>query len=1083
MQVEFGILGPLVVRSPEEGPIAVGGPRPRALLALLLLDAGRMVSLERLIDGQYGDRPPAGAANAVQAQISRLRRNLPGGLIEFHGAGYRLAVEQENVDAHRFERLAREGRRLLTDGHFAGAAAVLREGLDLWRGPAFADVADAPFAGPQARRLEELRLSATEDLMAAELALPEASPVAALRELVAAHPLRERPRGLLMRALHAAGRQAEALAVFDETRRLLADELGADPSPELTAVHLAILRGEPRRERVRRTGLPTQLTSFVGREDELARIAALRAARLVTIVGPGGTGKTRLAIETAGRRSGPSPAATGHGDVCFVDLSLVDGSARPTPAASAQATPAASRQRVAAVSGQVAVAALGALGLREPLLRPPGSAGLPDPTERLLSALAEQDLLLVLDNCEHVIAEAATLARRLLAGCPGLTILATSREPLGITGEHLIPLAPLPTPPPHAADPYRYPAVRLFTDRAAAVRQGFRVGPDELDAVLRICAALDGLPLAIELAAARVRTFGVTEIAARLAEHGRFRLLSRGDRTAAARHQTLHAVVEWSWSLLDAEEQALARRFTIFSGGASLAAVDGICGADTAEALAGLVDKSLVETDGERYQMLETIRLFCAEQLAAAGEEERLRQAHAAWFLALAQRADDHLYQAEQLAWMARLSADNANLRAALRWSVEHARPMALRLVAALGMYWWLSGRRDQATGPAVRLLDAIGQDPPAGMAEEYVMTVLHAVPDTGSPHWERARAIVESLERPMRYRFGVALWGMIAGPPAATGRRHPALGSDPWSQALGRLGETLMTVMSGRVAQAEGELEGVLAAFGEVGERWGTAQSLDWLALIAGWRGEWARAMGLWRDAIKLLEDLGALEELVDMLVRRADAHCRAGDLMAARADCERAADLARRLGRPELVAQVQLWLGNIARFEGDLAEAARRLDAALSTSGETGAFTAAGARSHALTALGRLSEAAGDVAAAGRRHHEALAAALRSPMTTDLADAAEGLAGHALLTGTTRPAAGTPGAVERSVRAPAAAERAALLLGVGVALRGMAVAGDRDVARIAAAATEVLGPEAFAAAFAKGAAMSRDDALAALR
>ncbi|MFI7703053.1 BTAD domain-containing putative transcriptional regulator [Nonomuraea sp. NPDC049480] len=1097
--MQFGILGPLVARSPDGDAIVVGGPRPRALLALLLLDAGRVVSVERLIDGQYGDDPPAGAANAIQAQISRLRRALPAHLIEFHGSGYRLALDREDVDAHRFERLVREGRRLLARGLFAGAAALLRDALDLWRGPALADVAGAPFAEPQARRLDELRLSAAEDLAEAELALPEASPVAPLRELVTAHPLRERARGLLMRALDAAGRQAEALAVFEDTRRLLAAELGADPSPELAALHLEILRGGRPRARVARVRPPTQLTSFVGREDELARIAALRDARLVTIVGPGGTGKTRLAIESATRRPA-TPAedlAIGAGgdpvrEVCFVDLSLVDGAGGVAHAA--RAVDGATRGHEA---GQVAPAVLGALGLRESALGPPVAAGsgAPDLAGRLVAALAEQDLTLALDNCEHVIAEAATLARRLLAACPRLTILATSREPLGITGEHLVPLAPLPTPPPNAEDPYRYPAVRLFADRAAAVRQGFTVGPDNLHAVLRICAALEGLPLAVELAAARVRTFGVDEIAARLAEHGRFKLLSRGDRTAAARHQTLHAVVEWSWSLLDAEEQALARRFSVFAGGATLEAVERVCGEDAAGPLAGLVDKSLIETDGARYQMLDTIRLFCAERLAAAGEEERLRRAHAAWFLELARRGDDHLYRAEQLDWLARLSADNANLRAALRWSVEHDRATALRLVAALAMYWWLSGRRGQATGHAVRLLGAIGTEPPAELGEEYALTVLHAPPDAGSPHWERAREIVGALDRPMRSRFGPALWGMIAGPPEpATGWGPRLLDTDPWSRALGRLGHALIALLSGQIAPAERELDAVLADFGAVGERWGKAQALDWLALIAGWRGEWARAMGLWQDTIGLLEELGALEELVDVLGRRAEARRRAGDVRAARADCERAADLVRRMGRPELMTVVHLRLGEIARFEGDLADAADRLGAALGRSTETGAFTATGTRSRVLTALGRLAEANGDVAEAGRRHHEALTAALASPLATDLADVAEGLAGHALLAGVApaghenAPGAASPAACAATQadgtanRMARAAERAAVLLGVGVRLRGTTVAGDRDVARITAEATGVLGPEGFAAAFAKGARMGGDAAMAVL-
>ncbi|NBE94331.1 AfsR/SARP family transcriptional regulator [Nonomuraea sp. KC401] len=1049
--MQFGILGPLVVRSPDGGEVAAVGPRPRAVLAMLLLDAGRLVSVERLIDGQYGDRPPSGAANAVQAQISRLRRRLPGGLIEFHGSGYRLAVSPDDVDAHRFERLSRQGRRLLAAGRPAPAAAVLGEALDLWRGPALTDVADAPFAGPQAVRLEELRLTATEDLLEAELALPEGNPVAALRELVTAHPLRERPRGLLMRALYAAGRQAEALAVFDDVRRLLARELGADPSPELTALHLAILRGQQPKERPARTGPPAQLTSFVGREDELARLATLRATRLVTIVGPGGTGKTRLAVEAATRRAG---------ETCFADLSLAD------------VPPPARHDEGGERARPVAQAVLGALGLREPALPAPAP---PDPVERLVAALAGQDLLLVLDNCEHVIDEAAALARRLLSACPRLTVLATSREPLGITGEHLVTLGPLPTAPlttdlprGSAGEALGYPAVRLFADRAAAVRPGFVLTPGNLDAVLRICAALDGLPLAIELAAARVRTFSVAEIASRLAEHGRFRLLSRGDRTAAARHQTLYAAVEWSWSLLTPGEQALARRFAVFAGGADAAAVERVCAdpadpADRAE-LADLVDKSLVESDGERCHMLETIRLFCLERLAEAGEEDRLRQAHAAWFLELARRADDHLCGSEQLRWLALLSADNTNLQAALRWSVTHDRPTAWRLVAALAMYWWLSGRRGQATRHAVRLLDSAAAGPPAGLEEEYVLAVLHAVPDAGSPHWERARTIVGSLDGPMRHRFGVALWGMFTGPPREGTEGRRVLGSDPWSRALERLGAALLTLVDGSVSEAERRLESVLADFGALGERWGTAQALDWLAVIAAWRGDWARAMELWKQAIDRLEELGALDELVDVLGRRADARLRAGDVEGARAGYERVGVLDRRLGRPELSAWVHFRLGNLARLEGNAGEASRRLGAALAGAGSHG-FTAT--RAHVLTALGRLAEDTGDVSEAARRHEQALASVLESPLAADLADVAEGLAGLALVMGG---------------RAPGA-ERAAELLGVGVALRGTTVAGDPDVARVTASATEVLGPEAFAAAFARGASMSAEKAREALR
>jgi predicted ATPase/DNA-binding SARP family transcriptional activator len=1022
--MRFGILGPLEVRSPAGEAIAVGGPRPRALLVMLLLNAGRVVGVEELIDGQYGDAPPAGAANAVQAQVSRLRRNLPAGLIEFHGIGYRLAIDPEDVDVHRFDRLAREGRRLLSTGHHAVAAGLLREALGLWRGPALADL---PFGQAQVARLEELRLAAMEGLIEAELALPEGSSVAELQRLVAAYPLRERLRGQLMRALQATGRQAEALAVFEEARRLLAEELGTDPSPELAAVHLAILRAEQPAPAPRRR-LPAQLTSFVGRVQELERIDALRDSRLITIIGPGGTGKTRLAIEAAGRT---------QREVCFVDLSPLDG------------------------GDQVSQAVLGALGLRETGFQ---SLRAPDLAQRLVLALTEEELLLILDNCEHVIAAAATLTRRLLGECPRLSVLATSREPLGITGETLVSLAPLATPPPvcSSSDALGYPAVRLFADRAAAVRQAFEVRPANVEAVTRICGALDGLPLAIELAAARLRSFTVEEIATRLVEHGRFRLLSRGDRTAAARHQTLHAVVAWSWDLLTPDEQTLARRFAVFAGSASLEAVETVCQVeDAAVLLADLVDKSLIETDGDRYRMLDTIGLFCAERLTETGEHERLRSRHARYFLDLARRADPYLRRAEQLHWLARLSAEHSNLMAALRWAAQGDRKTALRLIAALAAYWWLSGRRSQAGNVAAELLEAIAQPAP-GLEEEYVMCVAHAVPRALPEHWARAEAIMRSRDRPLRHPFTAALWGMIAGPSVPMGpEADRLLGADPWSRALGRLSRALLKVLDGEPAEAERELEEVLARFRSLGERWGTAQGLDWLALIASWRGEWARARDLWREALELFGELGALEEAADVLGRRADGLVRKGDLAAAAANYRRAEELTHKAGLPGAPAAVHLGLGEIARLDGDLAEARHRLELALQAS-ETGAFGAEGTRARVLTALGRLAEAEGEVAEARLRHHEALAAARRSPLTVDLADAAEGQAAAALLAGL--------------------ALRAALLLGVAVALRGTAVAGDRDVARIATGARDLIGAEAFASAFARGAAMRRDEALTVL-
>jgi predicted ATPase/DNA-binding SARP family transcriptional activator len=1056
-QVRFGVLGAVQVLGAGGVEVPAGGPRARALLVLLLLDAGRIVPAERLIDGLYGDSPPAGAANALQSQVSRLRHAVgEHAPIEFHPSGYRLAVAADDVDAHRFARLAADGQRALGAGDFAGAVAALREGLALWRGPA---LVDAPYAAARAARLEELRLTAVEDLAEAELGLGAASGqlVAELRDIVAAQPLRERPRALLMRALYAAGRPAEALAAYEEARRVFAEELGTDPSPETAALHVAILRDEVARP----PGLPGQLTSFVGREEELRRVGKLLGeARLVTLHGPGGAGKTRLAVEAAGRQDG---------EVCFVELAALrpPGSEAASPD---HAGPAASGEQ--GPGDDVPRAVLGALGLREAGLR--GSADPRDATQRLLAALADRRLLVVLDNCEHVIAEAALLAARILAAAPGVRVLATSREPLGITGEALCPVFGLAVPPDEALDPAAsapapagsgprgaagtvpggvgaYPAVRLFADRAADAVPGFTIDDSNVDDVLRVVRTLDGLPLAIELAAARLRALPVAEVAARLDD--RFRLLTRGSRAAQPRHQTLRAVVEWSWDLLDEAERRLARRFTVFAGGATLDATERVCGADL-DVLASLVDKSLVVAAGGRYRMLETVRAFCAERLAEAGERMQVRAAHAAYFLDLARTADPHLRRAEQLEWLRRLDGERDNLRAALARAVDDDPLTALRLLSALSFYWWMRGLRTEGAALAARLLDAVG-DQPDGMAEEYAICAITAhlggVADVPLRPWATER-LIPALGGPPRQPFLLYLSAMATGPPdeepltmpQMVQRWGPIFGDDPWIRALGAIGSGLMQLYRQRGGEAAGEIERALAGFRAIGERWGMTVALAATAEFADNRGDHAAAAAPMDEALRLAEELGSTVDMADLLRTRGDGRVAAGELDEARADYERSAALARRSGATEMVAAAHLGLAEVARSRGDLSTARRWCAEALAEC-PTGWFSADATRFGVLVANGRIAQAEGDEAAARDWYRRALAATAGVRSMPALVDAVEGLVA---LTGP---------------------DRASSLLGAAAALEVLPLAEARARA-------------ASAPAFDRVAALSRDEALAML-
>ncbi|MFK0249335.1 ATP-binding protein [Amycolatopsis azurea] len=981
--MQFAILGPVEARRPDGSLVALGGPQLRGLLALLALDAGRVVSAGRLIDGLHGDHPPEGAAEALQSQVSRLRRRLrdggaPDGLVEFTSAGYRLAVDPQDVDVHRFERLITRARETPDP---AAAHALFAEALALWRGPALDGLADAPSAA----RLAELSLAAAEDQVEAGLALGRHEQlVAELRELTGAHPLRERLTGQLMRALTGSGRSAEALAVFAEIRERLADELGAEPAAELTDAHMAALRTAAPAP-LRR--VPVPLTGLIGRAGELGRLAeALRDSRLVTLTGPGGAGKTRLAVEAAAGRAG---------EVCFVEL---------------------------AATTEMARTVLAALGLREQGVLVPGAA--PEPADRLATGLADRPLLLVLDNCEHVVAEVALLVRRLLGECAGLRVLATSREALGLTGETLVPVGALSA---EAAE-------LLFAERATAVAPG--VVPDPA-AVTRICAALDGLPLAIELAAGRLRSMSADDVAARLDD--RFRLLSRGERTAEERHRTLRGVVEWSWNLLEPEERLLAGRFAVFAGGARLGAVERVCAVPDADViLTGLVEKSLVEFDGGRYRMLETIRAFCRDH----GDDRRA--AHARYFLDLARAAEPKLRGADQLTALAELTTEHADLHAALRWSVTEAPETALRLIAALTWYWWLRGLRSEAAPFADAVLAAVGPEPPPGLSEEYVLCLIHA-----SATDVDIEPILRMSEEPLQHPYLFLLWAFSPRSKAKEGERLTArIGPDAWSQAFARIGDGLGAQYRGRVTEAESHFSAALDGFRVLGDRWGQASALEKLAEFADWRGDHPRFRELMDESIRLALELGAVEDTADLLCRRAEGLLQAGNVEAARADYEAAAEQARAAGTPLTLARARGGLGELARRSGELAAARRWYGSALGlavdpvTGGET--------RIHLYTGFGWTAAAEGNLDEATESHQEALATAIEYANLPGAAQAVEGLAG--VLAGRGED------------------ERAAFLLGVAVGLRGAPVIGDLDVDAVTARVTARIGAARYDEAFERG-------------
>ncbi|MFG2231588.1 BTAD domain-containing putative transcriptional regulator [Streptomyces sp. NPDC048723] len=1013
--MRISMLGALDVRGEDGSGVGVGGTRLRALLILLALEPGRVVASELLVDGIWQDAPPAGATNALQALVSRLRRALPGVEVESHPAGYRLVVEPDAVDVVRFERLASAGRAALARDPDT-AAWLLRRALELWRGPALLDVAASTFFRAPVTRLSELRMAALEDRIEADLRVGRGRELTGeLTSLVAEHPLREGLVGALMRALVAAGRPAEALTVYGNAREALAEELGADPSPELSALHTAVLRGQveipagpPPANAGRPTGpdappappspptnLRAGLASFVGRDEDLGQVDSLMSRfRLTTLIGPGGAGKTRLAVQSAR----PLLARFPDG-VWLVELGPLSAEADVPPAV------------------------LNALALRDQA----PAAG--DPLDRLTAALRSRTALLVLDNCEHLIEAVAAVADRLLGACPGLRILATSREPLGLTGEALWPVRPLALPPrdADAAQALSYAAVRLLNDRAAAARSGFAVTEENAPAVTRICRALDGMPLAVELAAARLRTMSAEQLAARLDD--RFRLLTGGARTAPRQHRTLRAVVDWSWELLTEAEQVLLRRLAAFPGGATVEAAEGVCAGGPVEAydvldlITSLADKSLLVTAGDgRYRMLETIRAYGLERLEEAGEREALRRAHAAYFTELARAADPYLRRAEQLEWLGRLTEEHDNLAAALRGAIAAGDARAaVRLVAAAGWYWWLGGHKADGAELAARALalpapdgadGADGNDGADGddeaRAVACALAVLFATAGLGDD-----RRTGELL------RQGVLLAGR-------SGSRHPVVrfleplerllrsadrgeapppdawagllaDEDPWVRAQARLeGAKTLLGAGGPPAEAEASIEAALAGFRGLGERWGISFALTLLADLLARRGDHRAAIGHYEEAVAVIGELGVVEDRLYAWVKQAQLCRLAGDPAGSAEVMARAERDAVAAGWPEALAMMAHGKADLARWNGEPASARAELARAKEAVREVAVHPVF--EVVVLDSLGYLDAADGELAAARAHRAEALELAVACGHAPTLAQVLVGVADQAV-------------------------------------------------------------------------------------
>ncbi|MBQ0968697.1 winged helix-turn-helix domain-containing protein [Streptomyces sp. RK23] len=1073
--VRYRILGTTQVLRPDGTAVPLGGARLRALLTVLALRAGRAVPAGLLVEEVWAGDPPADAPGALQALVGRLRRALGADAVASADGGYRLAAAPDDVDLHRFDRLAGEGSRALADGDPAKAAVVLDDALALWRGPVLADLPDrtAEAARWETRHFEALRArhTAALDLGQAEHSLAE------LTALCDGHPLDEPLQALRLRALRDTGRTAEALAAYESVRRVLADRLGTDPGRELRALHAELLSpsptpapgpgrpsgtgpasgagvasgtgpasgpaagpaaasgsgpgpagegwpapgtapgpsaapahgtgpapgGWPASETAPgvpagplhgagpasgtgpasgpapashpaggsatgqqpttppalgaspvpgvavpvsavppgsaaaspgsaaapvpegsrpRGNLRARLTSFVGRDGDVETLRAdLATTRLVTLLGPGGAGKTRLSQEAA-----EGAGDTARDGVWLAELAPVDD---PADVPEAVLTAVGARETVLYRAGAEEMRAVTA------------SEGQDTAVERLVEHCGRRRMLIVLDNCEHVVDAAARLTEELLARCPHLTVLATSREPLGVRGESLRPVEPLPEPA----------ALRLLADRGAAARPGFRVDADEETAAAcaEICRRLDGLPLAIELAAARLRMLTPRQIADRLDD--RFRLLTSGSRTVLPRQQTLRAVVDWSWDLLDADEREVLGRLSVFAGGCDLAAAEAVCGPAALDALGSLVDKSLVVAapvtdrlsgDGMRYRLLETVAEYAGERLDETGGRAAAARAHLTYYRELARTTDPLLRGPRQLAAIERLEREYENLRTALRHAVaERDEQEALCLALSLVWYWQMRDLRVEARNWFVEVM-ALGPDP-------------FAEPGTPArPVWERCTSAPPPMtgEVLAEARRGVHLAHLACMDTELDAWQNPAAQrklrviADTYEPGMPQTCSSpgllwfYSVMLTGDMDRLREIMDATLRTCRETpGYEWELAGGLQMRAQMLANRTDWAGdAVRDADESLEIYHRLGDAWGMAEALSGRAEARERVGEYRLAAADYRAAAQHAERLGAHAQVDILDARLGSVLLEAGDTERGERVLREVLDRTAGTG-------------------------------------------------------------------------------------------------------------------------------------------------